>query len=66
METLLDILEKESETAIKIFKWNEMIANPDKPESTVLGDIKQKETINLKINGAEIKGQNSVTLLGLN
>ena len=25
---------------------------------------KQKETINLKINGAEIKGQNSVTLLG--
>ena len=30
----------------------------------VSGRHKQKETINLKINGAEIKGQNSVTLLG--
>ena len=31
----------------------------------VLGRHKQKEVINLKINGAEIKGQNSVTLLGV-
>ena len=31
----------------------------------VLGKHKQHETINLKINGAEIKGQNSVTLLGV-
>ena len=30
METLLDILEKESETTIKWFKQNEMIVNPDK------------------------------------
>ena len=29
----------------------------------VLGRHKQKETINMTINGAEIKGQNSVTLL---
>ena len=29
----------------------------------VLGRHQQKETINLTINGAEIKGQNSVTLL---
>ena len=29
----------------------------------VLGKHKQKETINLTINGAEIRGQNSVTLL---
>ena len=29
----------------------------------VLGKHQQKETINLTINGAEIKGQNSVTLL---
>ena len=30
-----------------------------------LGRHKQKEKINLNINGAEIKGQNSVTLLGV-
>ena len=30
----------------------------------VLGRHKQKETDNLKINGAEIKGENLVTLLG--
>ena len=49
METLLDILEKESETAIKIFKWNEMIANPDKFESTVLGDINKKKQLIWKL-----------------
>ena len=64
METLLDILEKEIETAIKWFKQIEMIVNPDKFESMVLDRRKQKENINLKINGAEIKGHNSVTLLG--
>ena len=31
----------------------------------VLGSHKQKETICLTINGAEMKGQNSVTLLGV-
>ena len=31
----------------------------------VLARQKQKKTINLKINGAEIKNQNSVTLLGV-
>ena len=65
METLLDILEKESETSIKWFKQNEMIVNPDKFQAMLLGRHKQKETINLKTNGAEIKGQNSVTLLGV-
>ena len=65
METLLDILEKESEVAINWFKQNEMIVNPDKFQAMVLGRHKQKETINLTINGAEIKGQNSVTLLGV-
>ena len=65
METLLDILEKESETARKWFKQNQMIVNPDKFEAMVLGRHKQKEKINLNINGAEIKGQNSVTLLGV-
>ena len=52
METLLDILEKESETAIKFFKQNGMIVNPDKFQAMVLGRHKQKEKINLKINGA--------------
>ena len=61
METLLDILEKESETAIKSLKQNEMIVNPDKFQAMVLARHKQKETFNLKINGAEIKGQISVT-----
>ena len=42
-----------------------MIVNPDKFESMVWGRHKQKETINLKITGAEKKGQNSVTLLGV-
>ena len=60
METLLDILEKESETVRKWFKQNQMIVNPDKFEAIVLGRHKQKEKINLNINGAEIKGQNSV------
>ena len=64
METLLDILEKENETAIKWFKKNQMIVNPDKFQAMVLGRHRQKEKINLNINGAEIKGQNSVTLLG--
>ena len=34
-------------------------------ESMVWGRHKQKETINLKITAAEIKGQNSVTLLAV-
>ena len=63
METLLDILEKESETARKWFKQNQMIVNPDKFQAMVSGRHKQKEKINLNINEAEIKGQNSVTLL---
>ena len=58
METLLDILEKESETAIKWFKQNEMIVDQDKFQAMVLGRRKQKETVNLKINGAEIKIKN--------
>ena len=58
METLLDILEKENETAIKRFKQNEMIVDQDKFQAMVLGRRKQKETVNLKINGAEIKIKN--------
>ena len=37
METLLDILEKESEKAIKWFKENGTIVNPDKFQAVVLG-----------------------------
>lgn len=43
---LLDFLGKESETAIKWFKQNEMIVNLDKFQVMVLGRHKQKETIN--------------------
>ena len=42
METLLDILEKESQTAIKSFKQNQMIVNPDKFQAMVLGRHKHK------------------------
>ena len=45
MERLLDILEMESETAIKWFKQNEMIVNPDKFQAMILGRHKEKETI---------------------
>ena len=62
METLLDILEKESETVIKWFKQQKIIVNPDKFHTIVLNRRKQKETINLKINEAETKDQNSLTL----
>ena len=65
MVTLLEILEKESKTAIKWFKQNEMIGNPDKVQAMVLGRHIPKETIDLNINGEEIKGQNWVTLLGI-
>ena len=58
MVTLLKILEKESKTAIKWFKQNEMIVNPDKVQAMVLGRHKPKETINLNITGEELKGQN--------
>ena len=55
MERLLAILENESETVIKWFKQNGMIVNLDKIEAIVLGRHKQKEKINLNINGTEIK-----------
>ena len=38
MEMLQDILEKVSETAIKWFKQNQMIVNPDKFQALVLGN----------------------------
>ena len=63
MKTLLDILEKESEAAIKWFKQNEVIVNPGKFQEMVLGRQKKNEKINFTINGAEIKGQNSAALL---
>ena len=63
MKTLLDILEKESDAAIKWFKQNEVIVKPGKFQEMVLGRQKKKEKINFTINGAEIKGQNSAALL---
>ena len=44
-KTLLDILEKESETAIKWFQQNQMIVNPDEFQAVVLGRHKQKEKL---------------------
>jgi len=65
IETLVNILEKESETAIKWFKENEMIVNPDKFQALILGKHKQNDSIKLKINGSEIIPEKSVTLLGI-
>ena len=45
MEMLLDILENESETAIKWFKQNGMIVNLDQFQAMVLGRYKQKEKL---------------------
>ena len=45
METLQGILEKESETAIKWFKQNQMIVNPDKFQALVLGRHKHKHIL---------------------
>ena len=49
METLLGILEEKSETAIKWFKQNQMIVDPDKFKAMVLGRHNQKEKINLNL-----------------
>ena len=65
IETLLNILEKESETAINWFKENEMIVNPDKFQALILGKHKQNDNIKLKINGSDIIPRKSVTLLGV-
>ena len=45
MEMLLDILENESETAIKWFKQNGMIVNLDQFQAMVLGRYKQQEKL---------------------
>ena len=45
METLLDILEKENETAIKWFKQNQMIVNRDKLQAMVLRRHKHKHIL---------------------
>ena len=45
METLLHILEKESETSIKCFKQNQMIVNPDKFQAMVLGRYKHRHIL---------------------
>ena len=42
-----------------------MIVNPDKFQAIALGRHKQKEKIDLNINRAEIKDQNSVKSLGV-
>ena len=39
------------------------MVNPDEFQAMVQGRHKQKETINLKFNGAEFKSENSATLL---
>ena len=41
-----------------------MIVDPNKFQAMVLNKREQKETINLKINGAETKDQNLVTYWG--
>ena len=58
--------EKESEVAIKWFSVNNMIVNPKKFQAIIINrQNKSKHNCCLTINNAEIKSNESVTLLGI-
>ena len=65
---LINILESESEIAIKWFEDNKMPVNPDKFQSMIINRHGRNEGTNqhqLKFNEYEITSGNSVNLLGL-
>ena len=67
IQELILTLESESETAIKWFRDNEMIVNPDKFQAIIINKHGKSERNNytLKFNEYEIESKNSVTLLGI-
>ena len=62
---LLEILQKECETAKNWFKTNNVIVNPDKFQSMIISSKKDLSKSVLNINGIELTMESSVKLLGI-
>ena len=62
---LLEIFQKECETAINWFKTNNMMVNPDKFQSMIISSKKDLRKSVLNINGVELTMESSVKLLGI-
>ena len=62
---ILEILQKEYETAINWFKTNNMIVNPDKFQSMIISSNKNLSKSVSNINGVELTMESSVKLLGI-
>ena len=66
LSELIDLLQKDSDTAINWFKNNEMLVNPNKFQAIVFKkDSNLENEIQLKIDGKEIKTSKTVKLLGV-
>ena len=65
IEKLLEILERESKSAIDWFKINDMIVNPVKFQAMILSSDKKDKKFQLNINNSTISSEDSVTLLGI-
>ena len=66
LEELTKSLTTESEKAVKWFKENMMIVNPDKFQAIIIDRKNQcNNPTTININGIEINSENSVKLLGL-
>ena len=68
IDHLLLTLKHESELAVKWFKDNQMIANPDKFQATILQysrNPKNCELVKLEIGSTKIETKNTVKLLGI-
>ena len=66
VNSLIEILESESEIAITWFKENNMIVNPEKFQAIIIKKNKgTMDTYPLKISNREINSENSVKLLGI-
>jgi hypothetical protein len=66
LDILIKKLETDSDVAIKWFKENHMIANPDKFKAIIIQkDRKDTSGIKLNINNTEILSEKEVTLLGI-
>ena len=62
---LLEIFRKECETAINLFKTDNMIVNSDKFQSMIVSSKKDQSKSVLNINGVEFTMESSVKLLGI-
>ena len=65
LTVLLEILQKECETAINWLITNNMIVNPDKFQSTIIRSKKGLRKSVLNINGVELTMESSVKILGI-